>query len=164
MPGSTRLWKLDDTSPVKRYLMEYVALKQRRDALTDEIDRLRDATLRATSRITGFRPSGSPDPGRKEDGVLRVVDAQARLATVISHIDEALCARLALLEQLPDERQKTLLTLRYINGVSWEQIGYAMHYERTQIFDIHHQALEAAQLVLEIWRDTQPDMACAVAK
>ena len=164
MPGSTRLWKPDETSPVKRYLMEYVALKQRRDALTDEIDRLRDATLRATSRITGFRPAGAPDPGRKEDGMLRVVDAQERLATVIRHIDEALCARLALLEQLPDERQKTLLTLRYINGVGWEQIGYAMHYERTQIFDIHHQALEAAQLVLELWQDTQPEMACAIAK
>ena len=63
MPGSTRLWKLDDTSPVKRYLMEYVALKQRRDALTDEIDRLRDATLRATSRITGFRPAGADRTG-----------------------------------------------------------------------------------------------------
>lgn len=164
MPGSTRLWKPEETSPVKRYLMEYVALKQRRDALMEEVDRLRDATLRATSRITGIRPSGTPDPGRKEDGMLRVVDAQERLSAVISHIDEALCARLALLEQLPDERQKTLLTLRYINGVGWEQIGYTMHYERTQIFDIHHQALEAAQLALELWRDTQPEMVCAIAR
>jgi DNA-directed RNA polymerase specialized sigma subunit len=77
-----------------------------------------------------------------------VVDAEERLNQVVRHISEALDVRLALIEQLSDERQKTLLTLRYINGMGWEDIGYAMHYERTQVFEIHTQALQAVQKAL----------------
>ena len=149
MPGTTRLWRADESNPAKRYLMEYRALIQRRDALLDELDRLREASMRATGRISAVPPSGSFDPGARENATLRVVDAEARLSEVIAHIGEALTARLALIERLEDERHKTLLTLRYINGWVWERIGYEMHYERTQVFDIHNQAIREAQLVLE---------------
>jgi len=81
--------------------------------------------------------------------MLNVVDAEDRLRQVIAHTGEALAARLALIERLPDERQKTLVTLRYIDGLNWEKIGYAMHYERTQVFAIHSQALLAAQSALD---------------
>ena len=37
------------------------------------------------------------------------------------------------------------MTLRYINNLPWEKISYTMHYERTQVFEIHTQALYAAQ-------------------
>ena len=81
--------------------------------------------------------------------MLRVLDGEERLRQIIAHAGEALSARLLLVERLPDERQKTLLTLRYINGWAWERIGYEMHYERTQVFDIHNQALREAQQALE---------------
>jgi len=71
------------------------------------------------------------------------------LREIIAHIGEALTVRLVLIERLPDERHKTLITLRYINGWGWERIGYEMHYERTQVFELHHQALVAAQCVME---------------
>ena len=129
--------------------MEYRALAQRRDALADELDRLREASVRATSRLSAVPPSGPANPGAREDAMLRVVDTEAKLAEVIGHIGEVLAARLALIERLPDERHKTLLTLRYINGWAWERIGYEMHYERTQVFDIHNQALREAQQALE---------------
>lgn len=144
-----RLWHAEESLPVKRYLMEYPALCQRRDALIAELERLRAATLRATARLDSVRVQTSRNPSSGEDAVLRVVDGEARLQEVIRHIGEALAARLLLLEALPDERQKTLLTLRYINGSAWERIGYTMHYERTQVFEIHNQALQAAQTLLD---------------
>ena len=149
MPGQSRIWRTAETNPVKRYLMEYQVLVCRRDALLRELERLRDATTRATGRIAQALPSGTANHGGNEDALLRVVDGEARLITVIDHLCEALVARLAVLETLADERHKTLLTLRYINGRSWEQIGYDMHYERTQVFEIHGQALEAAQAAME---------------
>lgn len=148
MPVQSRVWRAAETNPVKRYLMEYQALVCRRDALLWELERMRDATTRATGRITQTRLSGTANHGGNEDALLRVVDGEARLLMLIEHLCEALVARLAVLETLPDERHKTLLTLRYINGRSWEQIGYDMHYERTQVFEIHGQALEAAQAAM----------------
>jgi DNA-directed RNA polymerase specialized sigma24 family protein len=149
LPLTSRLGHTDDALPVKRYLMEYIVLKQRCDALRTELERFHDAAVRATGLLSPARPSGKPNPGGREDAILSVVDAQERLRMVIAHTGEALAARLALIEQLPDERQKTLVTLRYIEGLNWEKIGYAMHYERTQVFAIHSQALLAAQSVLD---------------
>ena len=145
MPPAARVWHIDESCPVKHYLMEYTALCQRRDALQNELDRLREATLRITARVSPAKPSGKPVPGNGEDAMLRVLDGETRLEEVIGHISEALSARLALIESLRDERQKTLLTFRYINGLDWETIGYRMHYERSQLFQIHNGALEAAQ-------------------
>jgi len=150
MPPVARVWHTDETSPVKRYLMEYAALCQRRDALQNELDRLREATVRVTARLSPARPSGKPIPGNGENAILRALDGETRLEEVIGHIGEALSARLALIETLQDERQKTLLTLRYIRGLDWETIGYRMHYERSQLFLIHNNALEAAQQALRV--------------
>jgi hypothetical protein len=149
MPESIRIWRAEETQPAKRYLMEYRVLVQRRDALLDELERLRETTLRATAHISPARPSGRTAHDAAENGMLRVVDAEERLCQVIRHIGEALDVRLVLIEQITDERQKTLLTLRYINGMGWESIGYEMHYERTQVFEIHTQALQAVQKALD---------------
>ncbi len=148
MLNQSRVWRATETNPVKRYLMEYRALVSRRDALLRELEHMRDATTRATGRIAAVRLSGTPGQGGNEDAMLRVVDGEARLLSVIDHVCEALVARLYVIEALTDERHKALLTLRYINGLSWEQIGYDMHYERTQVFEIHGQALREAQEVM----------------
>lgn len=155
MQGSTRIWRADESNPVKKYLIEYRALIQRRDALLDELDRLREASVRATGHISAVPPSGSFNPSAREDAVIRVIDAETRLNDVIEHIGEALAARLALIERLEDERHKTLITLRYINGWAWERIGYEMHYERTQVFEIHGQAIKEAQHVMEAMLSAQ---------
>ena len=152
MPIVAHTEQANQTEPVKRYLMEYSALLQRRDALQNELERFEEATLRATAHLSPMPRSGKAAPDSVENAMLRVVDAQERLRAFIEHIGEALCVRLALLERVPDERQKTLLTLRYINGKSWEQIGYIMHSERTQVFAIHVKALEAVQTVMEAVR------------
>lgn len=149
MPTQTRLWRTDGALPVKRYLMEYRTILIRRDALAEELERLREATLRATSRMDPARTSAGFHPDAMETSMLRVVDGEAQLRQVIAHASESLAARLLLVQQVPDERQKTLLTLRYINGWAWERIGYEMHYERTQVFEIHTQALLEAQRALD---------------
>lgn len=156
MQSHARIWRTDETNPVKKYLMEYRALADRRDALQYELERLREATVRATGRLTATRLSGTPNHGGNEDAMLRVLDAEARMLQVIEHIGETLTARLALIERLTDERHKTLLTLRYIAGMNWEQIGYRLHYERTQVFEIHGQALREAQTVLEAMQGKAP--------
>lgn len=149
MLTNTRQGHPDENNPIKHYLMEYRSLVQRRDALMEELDRLRDATVRATARISAVGPSGVPNHGAREEAILRVFDGEERLREVIAHIGEALTVRLVLIERLTDERSKTLLTLRYINGWGWERIGYEMHYERSQVFELHHQALAEAQCAME---------------
>lgn len=134
-------WKAEASNPVKRYLAEYRTLVKRRDTLTEELDRLREASTRATSRITATHLSDTGTRGGMEDNIIRLVDGEEALRSTIAHIEECLAARLVLIEQLVDERQKLVLTYRYIRGLDWEDIGHRMHYERSQIFRFHGQAL-----------------------
>ena len=94
MNDNTQVWVAKSPNPAKRYLMEYRTMVRRRDALLDELDRLKEANQRATSRITAVRLSGTSGHGGFENGAIRVVDGENQLQEVIRHIDECLRARL----------------------------------------------------------------------
>ena len=135
------VWQAREINPAKRYLLEYRTLIKRRDALLDELDRLQDANHRATSRLTAVRLGGTGGHASFADGAIRAVDAETSVRVVIDRIDACLEDRLAAIEQLTDERQKLVLTYRYINGWGWEDICAELHYQRTQLWVIHGSAL-----------------------
>lgn len=56
--------------------------------------------------------------------------------------EERLSGILQIINRLEDERMKSVLMLRYVDGVSWDEVQKTMHYERTQIFEIHKTALQ----------------------
>jgi DNA-directed RNA polymerase specialized sigma subunit len=122
----------DRTMQAQRYLEEYRQLLLRREALLTERDRLREGYLRA---------GGNPDdPAPGEEAVSEIVD----------HIGEAIAVRLALLEQLPGERQKLVLTFRYINGWDWNEICRRLCYGESQIFRLHREALAELTRLMKV--------------
>lgn len=133
----------DRTQLAKHWLSDYRDLCCRRDALLNELDSLRAATTRATGHLSQAQIQRVPSYGSFEERSLELIEAQNRLQTLIAHISESLAVRLALIEQLPDERHRLVLTLRYINGLEWFKVEHAMHYERRQVFYFHSQALKA---------------------
>ena len=140
----------DRTKLAKHWLSDYRDLCCRRDALLNELDSLRAATTRATAQLSQAHIQRLPAHSSFEERSLELIEAQNRLKTLISHISESLAVRLTLIEQLPDERHRLVLTLRYINGLEWFKVEHAMHYERRQVFYFHSQALkEVAQLMEE---------------
>lgn len=46
------------------------------------------------------------------------------------------------IEALEDDREKELLTLRYLRGMKWEEIAVNMGYSRRKIHYLHGEALE----------------------
>ncbi len=62
---------------------------------------------------------------------------RAALEEILTKVETAL-------ESL-DPTERTLLRLRYIEGKSWTQVSYLIHYQRTQVFRIHARALEKLQ-------------------
>ncbi len=132
----------------KHWLSDYRDLCCRRDALLDELDTLRAATTRATGHLSQahIRLAGH---GSFEERSLDFIEAQNRLRQLLDHISESLAVRLALIEQLSDERFRLVLTLRYINGLEWFKVEHAMHYERRQVFYFHAEALKEVGRLME---------------
>ncbi len=59
----------------------------------------------------------------------------------------ALCAEKvaaieAAIEGIPDPTERLLLRLRYMEGKSWTQVGFALHYSPSSVKRINKRALE----------------------
>ena len=66
--------------------------------------------------------------------VEKMLQARYRRLSTYSEIFQAI-------EEVPDERERQVLTLRYIKGLKWEEIAVEMHVEWAQVHRIHARAL-----------------------
>ena len=129
-------------NPAKVFLRRYKALSGRVDALQRAID---EALARATNTgitLKEIKVLSSPeehDPMARD--VCSAVDACEILYKYKAEAETALREILAAIDSLKDERQKEVLTRRYINGDEFNKICVDMHYEKTLIFVIHGRAL-----------------------
>lgn len=129
-------------NPAKLFLRRYKALSGRVDALQRAID---EALARATNTgitLKEIKVLSSPaehDPMARD--VCLAVDACEILYKYKAEAETALREILAAIDSLKDERQKEILTRRYINGDEFNKICVDMHYEKTLIFVIHGRAL-----------------------
>ena len=140
-------------NPAKVFLWRYKALFGRVDALQRAID---EALARATNTgitLKEIKVLSSPaehDPMARD--VCSAVDACEILYQYKAEAETALREILAAIESLKDERQKEVLTRKYINGDVFPDICEAMHYEKTQVFVIHGRAL----IEINKWLEKQP--------
>ena len=140
-------------NPAKVFLRRYKSLCGRVDALQRAID---EALARATNTsitLKEIKVLSSPaehDPMARD--VCSAVDACEILYRYKAEAETALREILAAIDTLKDERQKEVLTRRYITGQDFPGICEAMHYEKTQVFVIHGRAL----IEINKWLERQP--------
>lgn len=129
-------------NPAKVFLRRYKSLCGRVDALQRAID---EALARATNTgitLKEVKVLSSPaehDPMARD--ICNAVDACEILYRYKAEAETALREILAAIDSLKDERQKELLTKRYIVGQGFDGIMAEMHYEKTQMYVIHGRAL-----------------------
>ena len=140
-------------NPAKVFLRRYQAICGRVDALQRAID---DAMARAFNTgitLKEIKVLSSPaehDPMARD--ICSAVDACEILYQYKAEAETALREILAAIDILDDERQKEVLTRRYITGQDFPGICEAMHYEKTQVFVIHGRAL----IEINKWLERQP--------
>lgn len=128
-------------NPAKRFLRRYKALIVRRDSLLREIERMRESLTGTTVALKEDVVSGGGASDRMGATVAEIVDAEEALRPVLREIAQSVGEIMAAIDSVPDEMGKTVLTLRYIEGKSWEDIQELISYERTQTLVIHGKAL-----------------------
>ncbi|MEG2208934.1 MAG: hypothetical protein RSA65_11045 [Clostridia bacterium] len=166
----------------KKYMNGYLdiearvlALIEKREKYTSEVDRASDLferATRATSTMTATRVSGTPQHDGMANAVLEMIRYKeyaaehrqaygrigARLCIEIDRLADALGVRLALIERLSDERYKAVMTMRYIDGWAWSRIisacNHALDRKERTVYMIHGEALEEIRLMM---MQRQPD-------
>ena len=136
-------------NPAKRFLRGYRALMLRRESLLREIERLRESLTGVTAPLKDDPVQGSGASDRMADTVARIVDAEEALNPALTEINDRIREILAAIDSVPDEMEKTVLTLRYIEGLDWISVSQRISYEERQTFVIHGRALAAVNRWME---------------
>ena len=136
--------------PARAFLRRYRTMCIRQDALLRAIDEAHDRAMSCTVRLKSIHVSGGSGAyDRTAEDVVHMVDAETQLWTNLQILRCSLAEVLAAIDAVQDEAQKTVLTLRYINGDGWPAIQEYMQYERTQVYVIHGWALQAVKRWME---------------
>ena len=129
-------------NPAKTYLKRYRACIYRVKSLERAID---EATARATSISVRLKPisvqNGNSAYDQMAEEVCKIADITVELREEAEKAWEVLSEVLKAIDAVPDEMQKTVLTLRYVEGLGWTDIQEKIGYERTQTLVIHGRAL-----------------------
>ena len=130
-------------NPAKRFLRGYRALLLRRESLLREIERMRESVTGTTVQLKQDVVSTSGAGDKIGDAVARIVDAEDALKPALDEIGREVSRIMAAIESVPDEMQKTVLTLRYIEGLDWLKVSERINYGERQTFALHGRALAA---------------------
>jgi len=129
----------------KEILLQYRAAEREEKRLELEIQRWRSRAEKMTAGYGGT-PSGGGD-GRSLENTMAHIDdltgqlanQRKRLVTLRRNIGTAI-------DSVPDARLRELLRLRYIEGLTFEQIAVRMSYSYKQTCRLHGMALEKMSL------------------
>ena len=139
--------RFDDTwirnSPAFEYLNQARLLDARIDSGFSRIMQLRALAERRTAVYGREKVSSSPPMDGRMDIVARIVDMEHELD---AQIDQMVSLKREIDERinsLPDERFRVVLTLRYLQGLCFEEIAEKMHYTARNVYNLHRAALNA---------------------
>jgi len=111
-------------------------------ALCTRAEQFREMAMQATGRTDAIRVSGTTDRSKVEKYILELWDVHNELQQEISYLMAKSRAAEKLIEKLTDDRHRTVLQLRYLCGLTWEDISEKLHFTLRWVHKLHKEAIE----------------------
>lgn len=126
----------------KEQLQHYIDIREERDDLARRIKEIEDDLygLRA-QRLDGMPRGGSGESYVQEERMDDKTELLALYEAKKAELDAALLAIERAIEKL-GPRERRLVRLHYIDGLTWERVAVAMDYSWRQVHRIHDAALK----------------------
>lgn len=135
---------------IKYYLKQ---IKRIDGIVTAKIEQLEDLRARATDTGSHLSPdkvgSSGGGVGDKIGGlVAKIIDLEAEINQTIDKLVDTKREVMRAIDSVTDGNLRLLLTLRYLNFKSWEQIAVTMDYSYRNVLYLHGKALAALDKVI----------------
>jgi DNA-directed RNA polymerase specialized sigma24 family protein len=129
-------------NPAKTYLKRYRALLIQRDSLQRSIEAAYDRAYSCTQRLRPVRVQGGGSVyDRMAEDVARISDETEQLKAAKERAEKALAEIMSAIQAVPDEMQKTVLMLRYVEGLEWHKVAVQINYTEAGVYVLHGRAL-----------------------
>lgn len=137
-------------NPAKTYLKRYRALLIQRDSLQRSIDAAYARATSCTARLKPIRVQGGGGVyDRMAEDVARISDETEQLKAAKERAENALSQIMEAIQAVPDEMQKTVLLLRYVEGLDWISLADKIGYEISNTYILHGRALWSVRKWME---------------
>lgn len=136
----------------KEYLNQAYRLNELIASDVEELERLRDLAVRITGINYGERVQSSRDP---DPPFIRYLDD---IREMEKKLQRELCALVELkkqitgsLERIEDREERLVLTYRYLDNRTWEQIASLLNVSDRTVHRVHASALRSFSMPDECW-------------
>ena len=131
---------------IKEYLSQAYRIDQRINSKLDQVQSLRELTVKATSTLSDTYSSGNGNKQKMEGVIVKIIDLEHEIDEEIDRLVDLKQEIVSLIKKVKNPEYQTLLELRYLNFKTWEQIASEMHYSIQHTFRIHDKALSLLRI------------------
>ena len=127
----------------KEYLSQLLNLERLISAKSLECERLDAMAKKVTSVLSDCKVDSSHDDGKQADIVIRVIELKKDIEKQLREYTDLQSKISKEINDIADIRHRSILIMRYVNGLSFTQIADVMHYGKRWTLVLHRKALEA---------------------
>ena len=137
-------------NPAKEFLRRYRAILHRQNSLIRALADLRDSQTNCTVKLKAIQVQGSGYVNdRMAENAAAAIELEDQILEAEAKAAQALAEILKAIDAVPEETQRSILTLRYIEGLDWLRVADRIGYEIANTYILHGKAL----LAVNKWMD-----------
>ena len=129
----------------KEFLSRYLEILAEEKDIREEIAYWESKAQKVTASWSAV-PSGGKGSDKVQTGAIKVAELRESLMDKINQLDAVRIEIERAIGTVQDDTQRRLLRLRYIKGMTLQQIAVEMHYSWRHICNIHGYALVSCKI------------------
>lgn len=133
----------------KRYLQQIRLYNSHIDTKIEECHRLKAMVTKITPTLKQDVVSGGGSQDKLSEAVAKIVDLEAEIDSEIERFIDARKAVTETIDRVTDARLHKVLSMRYVEFKTFEQIAADMNYTYRWVCIMHGRALQAVEKILK---------------
>ena len=143
----------DKQMEVREFLERARYINMEIDSKLEHVTALRHLACKVYHTFSETPPSGTPDPKRMENVIIRFVDLEKEVDETIDRLVDIKGCIMKAIRKLDDPKERIVLELRYLALKDWPEIAEKMKLQLRRVYQIHRDALAH----LDLSENNQPD-------
>ena len=128
----------------KRWLYSYRAMEHKIQRILEELEQWKSKAQKVTRAFDGVPGGGGGD--LLPQCVGKIMELEEELNAQIDRMVDKRREIEEAIARVPNPQQQEVLSLRYIDGLSWERIAERLFYSVQHIHKLHGRALQVIQI------------------
>jgi DNA-directed RNA polymerase specialized sigma subunit len=115
----------------------------------EELHSLKAMAEKVTTTYQSDMVDGSRDVHKREGIICKIIDLQNEINSDIDQLVDLKISIRQIIESLPDMEGRTVLNLRYVRLLKWQEVADTMGYSLRRVHNFHDRAIQYLESEIE---------------